>query len=60
VGVLLAPELVNLVVVRVVVERGLLDAAAVLQDPALALQFSREAPLDEAEGVHVLKLRLGA
>ena len=60
VGVLLAPELVYLVVVRVVVEGRLLDAAAGLEDPALALQLSREPPLDEAEGVHVLELGLGA
>src|SRR5918994_3283386 len=54
VGVLLAPELVYLVVFRVVVERGLLHPAAALQDPALALELAREPPLDEAEGVHVL------
>src|SRR3712207_8590614 len=51
-GVLLAPELVYLVVVRVIVERRLLDVPAALQDRALALQFSREASLDEAERVH--------
>src|SRR5215210_1002344 len=60
VGVLLAPQLVDLVGLRVVVERRLCDASAALQDLALALQFSHEAALDEAKGVHVLELGLGA
>src|ERR671912_144707 len=59
-GVLLAAELVHLVGLGIVVECGLLDTAAVLQDLTLALQLAREAPLDKAEGVHVLQLGLGA
>src|SRR5918992_1256579 len=50
----------HLVGLGVVVERGLLDTAAVLQDLTLALQLACEAPLDKAKGVHVLELGLGA
>ena len=50
----------HLVGLGVVVERGLLDAAATTQDLALALQLACEASLDKAKGVHVLELGLGA
>src|SRR5919107_1668422 len=59
VGVLLAAELVHLVGLGIVVERGLLDTAAATQYLTLPLQLPRQAPLDEAEGVHVLELGLG-
>src|SRR5215210_2363983 len=60
VSVLLAPELVNLVGLGVVMHSRLLDVASALQDLLLALELAREASLDEAEGVHVLELGLGA
>jgi hypothetical protein len=45
---------VDLVGLGVVVHRRLLHAAAALEDLLLALELAGEAPLDEAEGVHIL------